>query len=117
MIQVDFMVQFRKTQIVIEHYLSVEESVSCPIIRSKAFDLFDYIDYWRENVAGSDQSDIMKNPGAMEYQGILIRLVSLVVDSIIPGMISLALVVVTGIQFVSSTSSPTTPWTFNIIFW
>lgn len=52
----------------------------------------------------------------MEYQGILIRLVSLVLDSIILGIISVALVIVTGIQFVPSASSPTTPWTFNIIF-
>jgi hypothetical protein len=45
-------------------------------------------------VAGSDQSDIMKNLGSMEYQGILIRLVSLVVNSIILGIISVALVIV-----------------------
>lgn len=75
----------------------------------------EYIDYWREKVAGSDLSVVMKNPRAMEYQGILIRLVSLVIDSIILGIIALALVIVTGIQFVSSATSPT-PWTFNILF-
>lgn len=67
-------------------------------------------------MAGSDQSEIMKNPGAMEYQGILIRLVSLVVDSIIIGIITLALVTVTGVQFVSSPGSPAVPWAFNILF-
>jgi hypothetical protein len=50
----------------------------------------------------------LEDPVAMEYQGILKRLVSLVVDSIILGIISVALLIVTGIQFVSSTSSPTT---------
>jgi uncharacterized RDD family membrane protein YckC len=69
-----------------------------------------------EKVAGSDQPEVMMNPGAMDYQGILIRLVSLVIDSVILGIITLALVIVTGIHFVSSVSSPATPWTFNILF-
>ena len=67
-------------------------------------------------MAGSDKSEVIGNPKEMEYQGILIRLVSIIIDGIILAIIALALVMVTGTQFVSSASSQAMPWTFNILF-
>jgi uncharacterized RDD family membrane protein YckC len=67
-------------------------------------------------MAGSNKSEVIKNLGAMEYQGILIRLVSLIVDSIILAIIAIALIMVTGTQLISSASSPAVSWTFSILF-
>ena len=62
-------------------------------------------------MAGSDQSEVMKNPGAMEYQGIWIRFISLLMDTIVLGVLIGVVGSILGLSVVSRTAG----WGFGLL--
>jgi uncharacterized RDD family membrane protein YckC len=62
-------------------------------------------------MAGSDQSEVMKNPGAMEYQGIWIRFISLLMDTIVLGVLIGVIGSILGFSVVSRTVG----WGFGLL--
>ena len=62
-------------------------------------------------MAGSDQSEVMKNPGAMEYQGIWIRFISLLIDTIVLGVLIGVVGSILGLSVVSRTAG----WGFGLL--
>ena len=62
-------------------------------------------------MAGSDQSEVMKNPGAMEYQGIWIRFISFLIDTIVLGVLIGVVGSILGLSVVSRTAG----WGFGLL--
>ena len=62
-------------------------------------------------MAGFDQSEVMKNPGAMEYQGIWIRFISLLIDTIVLGVLIGVVGSILGLSVVSRTAG----WGFGLL--